>query len=128
MVGLDHCWVARECRCNTKFLLLVVQINDSVTRLRANESAQPNRWPHNVFTAAWLVAAGARSEWPKPGAVASVGANHEAVDAHFSQHFAEFVDRRNGRVDPRPLAKRVLVHRSEEHTSELQSLRHLVCR
>src|ERR1035441_3635632 len=110
MVGLDHCWVARECRCNTKFLLLVVQINDSVTRLRANESTQPNRWPHNVFTAAWLVTAGARSEWPQAGAVASVGTDCEAVDAHFSQHFAELVDRRNGRVDPRPLAKRVLVH------------------
>src|SRR5258705_7291969 len=29
---------------------------------------------------------------------------------------------------PRPHPKRVLAERSEEHTSELQSLRHLVCR
>src|ERR1035437_1294820 len=110
MVSLGHCWIARERSRNAKFLLFVVQINDGVTRLRANESAQPDRWPHNVFAAAWLVAASARSEWPKAGAVASVGANRETVDAHFSQHLAEFVDRRNRGVDPRPFAKRVLVH------------------
>src|ERR1035437_8002985 len=110
MIGLDHCWVARECRGNAKLLLAIVQIDDGVPRFRANESAQPNRGSHNVFTAAWLVAAGARSEWPQAGAVASVGTDCEAVDAHFSQHLAELVDRRNGGVDPRPLAKRVLVH------------------
>src|ERR1035437_1462892 len=126
MVSSDHCRIARQPPANAKFLLVEVQINDGVTRLRANESAQPNRWPHNVFTAAWLVAAGARSEWPQASAVTSVGTDCEAVDAHFSQHLAELVDRRNGRVDPRPLAKRVLVHcepvateivcrRSEEH-------------
>src|ERR1035441_8061276 len=93
MVGSDHCWVARECRCNTELLLAIVQINDSVPRLRANESAQPNRWPHNVLAATWLVAAGARSEWPQASAVASVGTDRETVDAHFSQHLAEFVDR-----------------------------------
>src|ERR1035441_4262680 len=110
MVGLDHCWVTRECRGNAKLLLAIVQINDGVARFRANESAQPNRGPHNVFTATWLVAAGARSEWPQAGAVASVGAYRKTVDPHFSQHLAELVDRRNGGGDPRPLAKRVLVH------------------
>src|SRR5205814_8800697 len=43
-------------------------------------------------------------------------------------------ERRQSSIRPlpisRPIAKRVPVgpHRSEEHTSELQSLRHLVCR
>src|SRR5262245_66025399 len=39
------------------------------------------------------------------------------------QRVAELVSRRRGRT-----AKRDAVERSEEHTSELQSLRHLVCR
>src|ERR1039458_6651942 len=30
MVGLDHCWVARECRGDAKLLLAIVQINDGV--------------------------------------------------------------------------------------------------
>src|SRR5947199_10747961 len=34
--------------------------------------------------------------------------------------------RRRGQAPPR--RRRVVIHRSEEHTSELQSLRHLVCR
>src|SRR5205814_9114624 len=32
------------------------------------------------------------------------------------------------RPQVRPLARQLLLQRSEEHTSELQSLRHLVCR
>src|ERR1019366_5623410 len=110
MVSSNHCRITRQPPANAKFLLLVVQINDGVTGLRANESAQPNRRPHEVLAATWLVAAGARSERPKAGAVATVGTQSEAVDAHFSQHLAELVDGHNGRVDPRPLAKRVLVH------------------
>src|ERR1035441_5841584 len=48
-----------------------------------------------------------------------------AMDRHHAPEVLHMeLDARGGRVE-RPLARAV---RSEEHTSELQSLRHLVCR
>src|ERR1039458_5255496 len=45
------------------------------------------------------------------------------------QEFGREILTVDGAIDRRALAARVFAHpRSEEHTSELQSLRHLVCR
>src|SRR5437899_6990949 len=60
-------------------------------------------------------------ELARPGVARAVG---EAIRSHLAPHVAAGLARVVG-VSPALLAARL---RSEEHTSELQSLRHLVCR
>src|SRR5205814_3064950 len=48
--------------------------------------------------------------------------------SHIPQIIDEAMKSGNVVVNPRPTSREQLAARSEEHTSELQSLRHLVCR
>src|SRR5258705_3392284 len=57
------------------------------------------------------------------GVIDALLKNHEAVDQGSRGYGSECGERRDGLAD-----EAVHHHRSEEHTSELQSLRHLVCR
>src|SRR5262245_52375136 len=69
---------------------------------------------------------------PMPGAQSGSGtaaaAKPHRIDTHHHIAPPKFIDEMRALLQPPTLAWTIEKSRSEEHTSELQSLRHLVCR
>ena len=85
IISVQHCRIARERRRDAEFLLRPIDISETITRRRLDQTAQPHARAEDELGIAWLISSCSRTERGEQTAIAAIGADSEIGQAQLGE-------------------------------------------